>query len=243
MSNIFKKIPLIMAEIGSVGKDGYNQHQKYKFRGIEQFYNAAHPALVNNGVFCVPQVIDSKSENYEKDDGKISFRVLLKVNHKFYADDGSFVEVITQGEGIDTSDKASNKAMSAAMKYALIELFCIPTEDVADSDKDHPEVSTQKPVAQKPKVVIPMPRAVAAAPAPAEEPVPAWVNENEPEVSAPAYVIPFGQFKGKTFNECDINEVQKYARWIQEAAEKENKPLKPVTIKFLNELANYLTYA
>ena len=133
-----------MNEIGSVGKDGYNKHQNYKFRGIEQFYAAAHPALIKHGVFCVPQVVETITENYAKEDGKNSFRVLLKVNHKFYAEDGSFVEVITQGEGIDSSDKSSNKAMSAAMKYAFIELFSIPTEDVADSDRDSPEAGGYK---------------------------------------------------------------------------------------------------
>lgn len=135
---IYKKIPLIMEEIGAIGKGGYNKSQNYNFRGIEQFYAAAHPALIKHGVFCVPQIYTSNTETYTKDGGKVSFRVLLKVAHKFYAEDGSFVEVITQGEGIDSSDKASNKAMSAAMKYAFIELFSIPTADIADSDRDSP---------------------------------------------------------------------------------------------------------
>lgn len=138
---IFKKISVISKEIGHISKDGTNAHQGYKFRGIEQFYAAAHPVLTKHGVFCVPQVIDKISENYPTDKG-IKFRVLLTVNHKFTASDGSFVEVITQGEGIDNSDKASNKAMSSAMKYAFIELFSIPTQDVADSDRDSPEIDS-----------------------------------------------------------------------------------------------------
>lgn len=137
---IYKKIPLVMGEIGAVEKGGYNAHQKYKFRGIEQFYAAAHPVMVKHGVFCVPQVIELKTETYTDD--KTKFRVLLTVQHKFYAEDGSHVSVVTVGEGIDTSDKATNKAMSAAMKYAFIELFSIPTQDVADSDHDTPEVKS-----------------------------------------------------------------------------------------------------
>lgn len=141
---IFKKIPLIMNDVGPVSKGGYNKHQNYSFRGIEQFYAAVHPALVKHGVFCVPQLIETINETHEKEDFKKTFRVLLKINHKFYAEDGSFVEVITMGEGVDTSDKAANKAMTAAMKYAFIELFSIPTEDIAEADGDHVEVTIKQ---------------------------------------------------------------------------------------------------
>lgn len=142
VGKIYSLIPRISKEIGAVGKDGKNTVQNYKFRGIDQLYAAVQPALVASGVFCVPQVLEAKTDILEgknaKGEPKISFRVTLRVNHKFYADDGSYVEVITTGEGLDTSDKASNKALSGAMKYAFIELFSIPTEDMADSDKDSP---------------------------------------------------------------------------------------------------------
>lgn len=136
---IYSLIPKVMTEIGAIGKDQKNAHQGYKFRGIDQMYNGVQPALVKHGVFCCPQVLKSETQELEQPDGKTAFRVLLTINHKFYADDGSFIEVVTIGEGIDRSDKASNKAMSAAMKYAFIELLSIPTEDIADSDRDDPE--------------------------------------------------------------------------------------------------------
>lgn len=137
MSLIYKKIPKIMAEVGAISKDGYNKHQSYSFRGIEQIYEAVHPVLIANGVFCVPQVIEVISNAHEgtnaQGQSKVSFHIILRVNHKFYAEDGSFIEVITTGEGLDTSDKAANKALSGAMKYAFIELLSIPTKDVEDS--------------------------------------------------------------------------------------------------------------
>lgn len=139
-NKIFAQIPKIMSELGAIGKERKNTHQNYSFRGIEDMYNAINPLLVKNGVFCVPQVVEYFTETFPSKTGATSFRVLLKMNHRFYADDGSYIEVMTMGEGIDTSDKASNKATSAAMKYAFIELFSIPTEDVVDGDEDHPEV-------------------------------------------------------------------------------------------------------
>lgn len=141
-NKIYTLISKISSDLGAIGKDGKNSAQGYSFRGIDQMYNAIQPILVKNGVFCVPQVIKDVVHTLQgtnaKGEPKVSFHAVLTINHKFYADDGSFVEVITLGEGLDTSDKASNKAMSAAMKYAFIELFSIPTADVADSDRESP---------------------------------------------------------------------------------------------------------
>lgn len=141
---IYRCISAVMADIGAVGKDGKNEDQRYKFRGIDQFYNAAHPALVKHGVFCVPQVQTYESSERVSQAGKPSLRVVMKVAHQFYAPDGSSVTVVTMGEGIDSSDKATNKAMSAAMKYAFMELFCVPTEELVDGDKESPEAGVRK---------------------------------------------------------------------------------------------------
>lgn len=145
MSNqIYELIPKMMADIGAVSKSHTNTGQKYQFRGIEDFYLAAHPAMVKHGVFCAPEVLERNEYRFEKvnEYGKASawVHVSLRVCHRFYAADGSHVPVTTWGEGLDNSDKATNKAMSGAMKYALIELFCVPTKDVEDSDRESPEV-------------------------------------------------------------------------------------------------------
>lgn len=141
---IYSAINQVMADIGAVGKDQKNEAQGYKFRGIDQMYNALHPALVSHGVFCVPRVLTSETTERVSKSGTPSLRVFLEVEHRFYAPDGSFVEVVMVGEGIDTSDKATNKALSAAYKYALMELFCIPTADLIDADSDSPEAGAIK---------------------------------------------------------------------------------------------------
>ena len=41
---------------------------------------------------------------------------------------------------MDSGDKAANKAMSAAHKYALLQVFCIPTEEPKDSENEHHEI-------------------------------------------------------------------------------------------------------
>ncbi len=153
---IYQLIPKVMADIGAIGKDRKNEAQGYKFRGIEDMYQAAHPAMIKHGVFCCPQVLDRESQDRVSGNGKPAIRVSLTVSHKFYGPDGSFVDVITCGEGIDSSDKATNKAMSAAMKYAFIELFSIPTQDIEDADRHDPEVGARPPNVKRIEEDIPI---------------------------------------------------------------------------------------
>lgn len=160
MSLIYEQIPKVMQDVGSVAKTSQNKQQGYAFRGIEAMYAAVHPALIKHGVFCAPEVLDRTEYRFEKTnfDGKTTtwLHVVLKVRHRFYATDGSYIDVVTVGEGLDNSDKSSNKALSGAMKYALIELFTVPTVDVADSDRDTPETgSTAKVVVTRPPVKLP----------------------------------------------------------------------------------------
>ncbi len=148
---IYTLIPKVMKDIGGVAKTRKNQQQNYAFRGIDDFYDASHPAMIAHGVFCAPQVKTRLEETFTRvnDTGKETqwFHVALEVDHVFYAPDGSSVHVITWGEGLDNSDKATNKAMSAAMKYALIELFQVPTKDVEDADLTTPELAgVRRPV-------------------------------------------------------------------------------------------------
>jgi hypothetical protein len=52
----------------------------------------------------------------------------------FYCIDGSNVSTTVIGEAMDSGDKATNKAMSIALKYALLQALLIPTEDEKDPD-------------------------------------------------------------------------------------------------------------
>lgn len=152
-SLIFKQMPLVMAEIGPVSKDQKNAAQGFKYRGIDQFVNALQPALVKHKVFITPRVTSRTEElrEVERNSGKkgVDKYVSLMVEYDFFAEDGSKVTVgPIASEGIDSGDKATNKALSSALKYALIQVFSIPTEDMVDGDKESPTVSSaQAPTA------------------------------------------------------------------------------------------------
>lgn len=142
--NIYEAINGVMKDCGAVGKDDFNPQQKYKYRGIDAIMNALNPALVKNGVFVTPEVIDEKREERETQRGGLLIYSIIKVRYTFYAPDGSSVSAIVTGEGMDSGDKASNKAMSAAFKYACFHVFCIPTEEMLDSEQDSPEPTPRK---------------------------------------------------------------------------------------------------
>ncbi len=172
---IYTLIPKVMKDIGGVAKTRKNQQQNYAFRGIDDFYDASHPAMIAHGVFCAPQVKTRLEETFTRvnDTGKETqwFHVALEVDHVFYAPDGSSVHVITWGEGLDNSDKATNKAMSAAMKYALIELFQVPTKDVEDADLTTPELAGVRSPVPAPRSV-PQTNVARNSPGPVDKPSP-----------------------------------------------------------------------
>lgn len=158
MSNlIYKKMSAVMKEIGSVSKDQKNTAQGFKFRGIDQFVNALYPALTKHEVFMTPRCTHQTQELKEvtRSSGKAGFdkHVTLLLEYDFYAEDGSKVTIgPIPAEGMDSGDKATNKALSAGLKYALIQTFSIPTEDMAEADLESPQIGTKqeaKPVDPK----------------------------------------------------------------------------------------------
>lgn len=158
---IYAAISAAMADISAIGKDKYNQQQGFKFRGIDDVMNALKPILTKNKIFTVPQVLEQMRESKVTTKGGELRYSLLKIAFRFYTTDGSFVEAVTLGEGMDSGDKASNKAMAIAYKYALFQVFCIPTEEMTDPDGESYETkhetqskSTEKPAEENPGFYI-----------------------------------------------------------------------------------------
>jgi len=136
MEKIYPAMISVMKDVGAISKDKVNQMQKFKFRGIDDVYNSLHETMAKHGVFSVPTVLEERSEERKtKNGGALIYRI-LKIKYTFYAEDGSSVEAIVIGEGMDSGDKASNKAMSIADKYCLLQAFKIPTEDISDPDSE-----------------------------------------------------------------------------------------------------------
>lgn len=143
-NNIYKAINEVMKEIGAVGKNQKNSQQGFMYRGIDAVMNAINPALTNHGVFVVPEVLEQTREERTTSKGNLLIYSICKIKFSFFAEDGSHIEAITIGEGMDSGDKATNKAMSIAFKYACFQVFCIPTEEMVDPDAECHEVKPKK---------------------------------------------------------------------------------------------------
>ena len=142
--NIYESITKIMEEIPAIGKDQTNKTQGFKYRGIDNVMNTLQPLLSKNKVFIVPQILEQTREERTTNKGGNLIYSICKIKYIFYAEDGTYIEAVTVGEGMDSGDKATNKAMAIAMKYALFQVFCIPTEEMKDPDGETPEGSKPK---------------------------------------------------------------------------------------------------
>ena len=150
---IYKAIIGVMAEINAIGKDRKNQQQGFAYRGIDDVMNELHAALTKNKVFVVPEVLNEERSTGKTRSGGDLFYTRLKIRFTFYTDDGSSVAAVVIGEAMDSGDKASNKALSIGLKYAMLQVFCIPTEDEKDPDAQspQPQAGSMKPAKPAPK--------------------------------------------------------------------------------------------
>lgn len=144
--NIYQSITKILEEVPAIGKNKKNTTQGFMFRGIDDVMNTFQPLLAKHKVFMVPQILEQTREERQTSKGGTLIYSICKIKYIFYAEDGSSIEAIVVGEGMDSGDKATNKAMAIAMKYAMFQVFCIPTEEMRDSDGETPPASKKKEI-------------------------------------------------------------------------------------------------
>lgn len=140
---VYQAINAVQAALAHTGitKDRKNQQQGYSFRGIDDVYNALAPLLAKHGLCILPRILSRQCVERASAKGGVLFNVTVEAEFDFVcAEDGSKHIVRTFGEAMDSADKATNKAMSAAYKYAAFQAFAIPTEGDNDADAHHHEI-------------------------------------------------------------------------------------------------------
>ena len=129
-----------------ISKDRKNQQQGYSFRGIDDVYNVVSPLLAEHGLCILPRVLSRQCEERVGKNGGTLFYVTVEAEFDIVcAEEGSKHTIKTFGESMDSGDKATNKAMSAAYKYAAFQAFAIPTEGDNDADAHTHEVASKAP--------------------------------------------------------------------------------------------------
>ena len=143
--NVYQAINAVQADLSQVGiaKNRTNtQGAGFKFRGIDDVLNALSPLLAKHGLVIIPRVISRACTERASKAGGALFYVTVEAEFDFVsAEDGSKTTARMIGEAMDSGDKATNKAMSAAYKYAAFQTFAIPTEGTPDADAETHEVA------------------------------------------------------------------------------------------------------
>lgn len=147
---VYQAINAVQEDLSKDGisKDRTNNqgNTSYKFRGIDDVYNALSPLLAKHGLCILPRMISRECAERTSSKGNALFYVTVEAEFDFVsAEDASKHTVRTFGEAMDSGDKATNKAMSAAYKYAAFQAFAIPTEGDNDADASSHVVSTKSP--------------------------------------------------------------------------------------------------
>lgn len=134
---VYQLIASVAAEIAHEGisKSRKNQSQGYSFRGIDDVYNALAPVMAKHGLVILPRILSRELTERSSAKGGVLFSVVVEAEFDFVSSHDSTKHTVkTYGEAMDSADKATNKAMSAAYKYAAFQTFCIPTEGDNDAD-------------------------------------------------------------------------------------------------------------
>lgn len=145
---VYQAITKVQAELAKqgIGKDHKNQQQGYKFRSIDDVYNVLSSILAENNLCVLPRILSRDLRLAETKSGGSMSYVTVEAEFDFVSsEDGTKHTIKSYGEAMDSADKATNKAMSAAHKYAMLMAFSIPTEGDNDADAYAPHQEVKKP--------------------------------------------------------------------------------------------------
>jgi len=139
MSAIHEKLVAVTKQIAQegIGKTRKNAQQGYNFRGVDEVMNAFAPILAAHGLFIRPRFTERDFIERQTKNGGALFYITVKGEFDFVDAGGESVTVGPfYGEAMDSADKATNKAMAVAFKYAMFQTFCVPLEGVTGGDAD-----------------------------------------------------------------------------------------------------------
>lgn len=137
---VYEAISEVSRRVGGIAKEGFNAHQNYNFRGIDQLVTAVQPVLNDVGVTIIPRVITHESVDRQTDKN-IQRWCTVEVEYTIVGPGGDSVKSIMVGEAADVADKAMNKALSNAAKYFYFQTFWFGIGGMDDGDFDHPEAA------------------------------------------------------------------------------------------------------
>ncbi|AGK80431.1 LigA protein [Streptomyces microflavus DSM 40593] len=136
LPRVFQVIHSVMKDVMPIGKNQENKQQNYSFRGVDDAMSAMAGPMRAHGCFIAPEVV----EHHQRPRGDKGTHTNIRMLYRIFGPAGDCIAVTLPGEAMDQADKSTNKAMSAALKYMLFQVFMIPVDSrsVDDSDRDSP---------------------------------------------------------------------------------------------------------
>ncbi len=136
-TNIYQRLAAIMADVGRIPKNGYNDFHKYHYALESDVKDGCRAAMVAHGVLLFSSAVSV--EAIDKD------LLRLTADYTFVnvenPEDRLTIRMFSDGQ--DKNDKAPYKAMTGGIKYALMNTLLIPTGD--DPEKDHAQEKERRP--------------------------------------------------------------------------------------------------
>lgn len=140
----------VMADVREVRKTDRNTAQNFSFRGIDAVLNAVGPALRAHGVVIMPRVLDYRYDTVEVGQRRTQMgHVIITAEYTFVGPAGDSLTAVALGEAMDAGDKAVPKAMSVALRTALLQALALPTDD-PDPDAQSYERSAREAALEPP---------------------------------------------------------------------------------------------
>lgn len=134
MKSIHSKLSAILKAVGYIEKTGTNASQGYKYVQAAAVADKIRNEFAERGLTMIPENIEV-TESGLTPSGKqalITLRITWKISD---SESGESVTFQSVGSGSDSTDKAVYKAMTGALKYALLLGFLIPTGDDPENEK------------------------------------------------------------------------------------------------------------
>ena len=146
--SVYQAISNVTAELArsGIGKTKRNTQQGFAYRGVDDVMQALAAALPKCGLVMLPRVTNRTERAAPSKSGGTIYTVILDVEWDLVSTvDGTLHTIVVQGESMDSGDKATNKALSAAYKYAAVLAFSIPLEGIEDADAHSPRRAPPRP--------------------------------------------------------------------------------------------------
>jgi hypothetical protein len=131
--NLREKFAEVRRRLGYVQKRGHNERHNYSYVTAADLAGAVGDILAELGVIVIPQLQSISTEPPRSSSERIA-RIVM--NYRFVdARSGEELTVRVAGEGADAGDKAPYKAMTGALKYALLQSLLLATGDDPEDER------------------------------------------------------------------------------------------------------------